>query len=161
VGAGERWELHLPGGIFVSGNRRELTISRAKPETPSRRPYRYKLPVPGEVKIPEVGKSLRASIAEAARTDEPPHVAFVDQAALDKDLVVRSRGDGDRLTPLGMRGTKKLQDLFVDEKIPLEDRDSIPVIESGGNIVWVAGLRLDDRAKVTGETRKVVKLELL
>jgi tRNA(Ile)-lysidine synthase len=48
----------------------------------------------------------------------------------------------------------------VDEKVPRDERDSIPIVVSGNNIVWVAGFRGDERFKVSEETKKVVKLEI-
>jgi len=49
----------------------------------------------------------------------------------------------------------------VDEKIPFEFRDRIPVVESLGKIIWVAGVRIDDRAKIKKQTKQIVKLELI
>jgi tRNA(Ile)-lysidine synthase len=161
IESGDKWELHLPGGMCVIGNRNELLVSRKKPESAPRKAYRYSLSVPGEVQIKELGRKLKASVLEEADLSEDPRIAFVDYSALGRNLVVRSRQEGDRFTPLGMKGTKKIQDLFVDEKIPAENRDSIPIIESGGAIVWVGGMRIDERAKVTRNTKRVVKLELL
>lgn len=161
IDAKEKWELHLPGGIFIIGNRGELIISREKREIPPGKSYSYSISVPGEVEIKEIGKKLRADFSEKQTNDDGPNIAYIDYAALGKNLIVRSKKDGDRFQPLGMRGTKKLQDLFVDEKIPAEHRDSIPIVESGGKIIWVGGMRIDERAKVTGQTEKVVKLELV
>lgn len=94
-------------------------------------------------------------------TQAGPAVAFVDYNAFGKEVIVRSKRPGDAFVPLGVRGTKKLQDLFVDEKVPAEERDRIPIVESGGRIIWVAGCRIDGRARVTEKTKKIVKLELL
>jgi tRNA(Ile)-lysidine synthase len=157
----EKWEIHLPGGIYVVGSRGELVICREKPGTAAQKRFAYSLSVPGEVRIEEIGKKLRADFSEEKIDEENPNVAFVDYSALGKKLTVRNKEEGDRLQPLGMKGSKKLQDLFVDAKVPAEERDSIPVVESGGKIVWVGGLRIDDRAKVSTATKKVVKLELL
>jgi tRNA(Ile)-lysidine synthase len=159
--ASEKWEIHLPGGIYAVGNRGELLICREKPGVAARKIFSYSLSVPGEIKIEEIGKKLRAEFSDERDNEEDPNVAFVDYSALGKKLTVRNKEEGDRLQPLGMKGNKKLQDLFVDAKIPAEARDSIPVVESGGKIVWVGGLRLDDRAKVSNATKKIVKLELL
>lgn len=84
--------------------------------------------------------------------------AIVDGAALGPALTVRSWKPGDWFMPLGMHGRKKLSDFFTDEKIPHERRRRIPIVESGGSIVWVCGLRIDDRAKVTPETKRWVEL---
>ncbi|MBU0672151.1 MAG: tRNA lysidine(34) synthetase TilS [Candidatus Margulisbacteria bacterium] len=157
----ERWELHLPGGIFVVGNGRVLTISQEQPLKKEKKSFFYTLGVPGEIEVKEVGKKIKVTEVEGAEVSDDPKVAFVDYAALGKNLIIRNRGEGDRFIPLGMKGSKKLQDFFVDQKIPAEFRDYIPIIESAGRIVWVAGLRLDDRSKTTKKTKKFVKLELL
>lgn len=158
--ASERWELHLPEGIYVIGERGELTVCREKPASREIKPFRYVLPIPGEVKLEEIGRVVRGSFAEKIERGSDS-TAFVDYNALGKEVVIRNKLPGDRFSPLGVRGTKKLQDFFVDEKIPAEERDRIPVVESAGKIIWVAGKRLDDRVKVTDKTKKIVKLELL
>ncbi|MFC1511288.1 tRNA lysidine(34) synthetase TilS [Candidatus Margulisiibacteriota bacterium] len=160
-GAQERWQLNLPGGIFVAGNQRELVVIREKPNDYKRRSFQYALSVPGELEIKELGKKFQAKIFDQAQISDTPQTAFVDYNAVAKKITVRSRREGDRFSPLGMRGSKKLQDFFVDEKIPLELRDNVPIVESGGQIIWVGGLRVDERAKVTKRTKKVVRLELL
>lgn len=161
MGVTERWELHLPGRIFIMGDREKLIISHERPNPLEKRSYRYLLDIPGEVAISEIGKKLRASFVPAKLTTEKRTVAFIDYSALGKEVIVRNWSDGDRFCPLGMQGSKKLQDLFVDEKIPAEERDSIPIVESDGKIIWVGGVRPDERAKVTKNTKKVVKLELI
>jgi len=87
-----------------------------------------------------------------------PDRAIVDGGALGAALTVRSWKPGDWFMPLGMHGRKKLSDFFTDEKISHERRRRIPIVESGGSIVWVCGLRIDDRAKVTPQTTKWVEL---
>ncbi|MFH1542315.1 MAG: tRNA lysidine(34) synthetase TilS [bacterium] len=157
----ERWELHLPGGIFVLGNRRELSFLKERPAQINNAAFKYQLPIPGEVEIKEIGKTLRAEIVEKNAVIDQPNLAFVDYGAIGKTVYVRSRQAGDRFSPLGLKGFKKLQDFFVDEKIPSELRDTIPLVESAGQIVWVGGLRIDERSKITKRTNKVLKLELL
>jgi tRNA(Ile)-lysidine synthase len=60
-------------------------------------------------------------------------------------LVVRSWRDGDRMRPVGLGGSKSLQDLFTDRKVPRALRRTLPVVEAEGEIVWVAGVALDER----------------
>ncbi len=85
-----------------------------------------------------------------------------DQAVLDADLMgsevtVRAWHEGDRLRPLGMEGTKSLQDIFTDEKVPRSLRKRLPVLDAGGNVAWVAGVALSDEFKLTEETQKAVR----
>ena len=65
---------------------------------------------------------------------------------------------GDRFRPLGMKGFRKLSDFLTDLKIPLPDKQITQVITSGSDIVWVVGHRIDDRYKVTPETKEIFKI---
>lgn len=156
--AAKKWELHLPDGILVYGDGKTLTVSRER-LTEKVEPFRYAVLVPGETTIPEIGLLVRAT-EETALGPTGPEIAYVDQDSLGRDIVVRNKLPGDRFQPLGLAGTKKLQDYFVDEKVPQEKRDAVPVFESAGRIIWLGGLRLDDRSKVTATTRRILKLEL-
>lgn len=162
--AKERWELHLPGGVYAFGNKDRLIFSHEKPKPLEKKEFKYTISIPGEVEILELGKKLRVSVISGNPRDKmngKPNTAFVDYAALGKKLIVRNRANGDRFIPFGMKGSKKIQDFFVDEKIPVEKRDSVPIVESDRKIVWVGGIRVDERAKVAKNTKKVVKLELI
>jgi tRNA(Ile)-lysidine synthase len=58
-----------------------------------------------------------------------------------------------------MKTKKKVSDFFVDEKIPLVQKRSVPILESDGTVVWICGRRLDNRFKITRDTKSVVRLE--
>jgi len=58
---------------------------------------------------------------------------------------VRAWREGDRMRPAGLGGTKTLQDLFTDRKVPRSLRRTLPVVEAAGEIVWVAGVAVDER----------------
>lgn len=85
---------------------------------------------------------------------------LLDAEKLRFPLTLRPFKAGDRFVPFWMKGHKKLKDFFVDLKLPLEQRYSTPILFCGDTIAWVCGLRIDDRFKVTAETRKVMKLVL-
>lgn len=161
LGATEKWELHLPGGIFALGNKDSLTFCREKEPAKTSPDFKYNFSVPGRVELTEIGKVISGAFVGEVEKRENRNCAFVDYSALGKDIFVRNKLPGDRFSPLGVKGTKKLQDFFVDEKVPADERNSVPILESGGKIIWVAGQRLDDRAKVTDKTKKIVKFELL
>jgi tRNA(Ile)-lysidine synthase len=72
--------------------------------------------------------------------------------------VIRNFREGDRFIPFGMSGHRKLKDFFIDLKIPSEARARVPIMTYQNNIIWVCGLRIDDRYKVTPDTRKVLKV---
>jgi tRNA(Ile)-lysidine synthase len=86
---------------------------------------------------------------------------LIDAETMYFPLKIRSRNLGDFFSPLGFGKKKKLQDFFVDEKVPRDVRDSIPIVVSGNDIVWIAGYRLDERFKVTDKTEKFMRLTLL
>ena len=74
--------------------------------------------------------------------------------------MVRNRRAGDVFRPLGLQGRKKLQDFFVDEKVRRSERDAVPlVVDSKGQIVWVAGLSVAEDFRVTDRTKAVVILK--
>jgi tRNA(Ile)-lysidine synthase len=62
---------------------------------------------------------------------------------------------------MGFGGTRKVQDLFVDLKVPRDERDSVPIVTSGDDIVWIAGYRADDRFKVSKHTKKFLRLGIV
>ncbi len=77
-----------------------------------------------------------------------------------EELVLRTWSDGDAFVPLGMKTKKKISDFFVDAKIPIYEKHQIPILETKtGDVVWVCGHRIDDRFKITGDTKRVLKLE--
>lgn len=86
--------------------------------------------------------------------------AFIDADKLIFPMVIREWQDGDRFMPLGMKNYKKLSDFFIDQKIPLPQKSEIPILINGnGDVVWIVGLRQDNRYKVTATTKKVVIFE--
>jgi tRNA(Ile)-lysidine synthase len=103
--------------------------------------------------------SLSAPISRPASLSSDHNVEFVDAAALGEHLLLRSWHEGDWFIPLGMKTKKKVSDFFIDEKIPLLQKRSVPILESDGSVVWICGKRLDDRFKITSGTRNVVRLE--
>jgi len=87
--------------------------------------------------------------------------AQVDNDLLNYPLKVRKWREGDSFQPLGMKGKKKLSDFMIDSKIPLNLKERVMVLESDGEIVWVVGHRLDDRFKITSETKNCLEIRLV
>ncbi len=77
------------------------------------------------------------------------------------ELRVRTRRDGDRLQPLGMKHEKKVQDVLVDSHIPRETRAQIPLFFSATHCIWLAGVHLDERVRLTSETKHIVRLAII
>ncbi|MGB9715261.1 MAG: tRNA lysidine(34) synthetase TilS [Thermodesulfovibrionales bacterium] len=154
--AGSR--LYLPKDVRVIKDYSTLVFTAEPPVKLGS----YKLEVPGEVNLKETGVLIRASLLEnkEAMAMISSDVALFDTERLVFPLTIRSRKNGDYFFPLGFGKKKKLQDFFVDEKVPRDERDAIPLILSGEDIIWIAGYRQDHRFRVTDETRKILKLEV-
>jgi len=86
--------------------------------------------------------------------------AYLDLDRTGEALLMRRRQPGDRFFPLGGGGQKKVKDFLIDARVPRLWRDNIPVITSGNDIAWLAGYRIDERFKVTENTRRVLRLAL-
>jgi tRNA(Ile)-lysidine synthase len=121
--------------------------------------------VPGETAIPETGVVISTSVfmgplqPDFRRSAGPVVALQSDRLVLP--LAVRNRKPGDRLRPAGAPGTRKLQDLLVDRKIPCGDRDRVPIVVDGtGQIVWVAGVAVAEAARVTAPESGMVILEI-
>ena len=103
---------------------------------------------------------IKLNFTEVAQVGEhEPHSLYVDAGKLTYPLKVRAWRLDDVFHPFGMKGKKKLTKFFKDEKLSLLSKNSVWVLESGDEIVWVIGLRPDDRYKVTSATNKVLKIQ--
>ncbi len=117
-------------------------------------------PVPGQVEISELALRISADII----VDVPnsmlteADVAYIDLERVQPPLTVRFRRPGDRFYPLGAPGRKKLKDFFIDRKIPKTERNLIPLVLSGSEIVWVVGRGIAEGCKVRPQTRRMVRL---
>ncbi|MGI8551681.1 MAG: tRNA lysidine(34) synthetase TilS [Dehalococcoidia bacterium] len=99
--------------------------------------------VPGRVQVGRWEISAELVDLELDETPTDPYVRYLDAERIAGQLTVRSRLPGDRLTLRGASGSKKVQDILVDAKVPRSLRDSIPIICSGKTVVWVVGHRSD------------------
>lgn len=88
-------------------------------------------------------------------------VAYFDARIADCELKLRKWKEGDRFQPFGMKGYKKLSDLFVDRKLSLADKREVRVVTADGEIVWVVGIRASDKFRVNETTSDVVIMEVL
>ena len=155
--------LDLPG-LEVERRADRLKIGPKGPVAPAalRWPERP-LVVPGEVDLPEGGCAVSARPASNDGEDlavEPTRVR-VRAAGIMLPLLVRNRRPGDRLQPLGGPGRRKLQDLFVDRKVPRHARDGVPVItDADGRILWVPGVAMAEQCRVRSREDGVLLLEL-
>jgi len=91
---------------------------------------------------------------------EAANLATVDSTNIRFPLLWRRWKAGDKFKPLGMSQTKKVSDFLIDVQVPLTEKERVTVVLSGEDIVWVAGYRIDERYKVTAETRTMLSMRL-
>ena len=158
--------LELPGGVQVFVRYNELIFAQAEgaalPRTGS---FVRTLQAPGLTSIPELGLDITATLVrwEPGRQVQvaDPDIAYLDYESLPQPLTVRTRTLGDRFRPLGAPGTTKLQDFFVNEKAPWEQRSRVPIVVAGDQIAWVGGYRIAEPFKITPATRLALRLALI
>jgi len=142
-------------------------------------PFEKELRIPCEIFLSELGVQISASFVE--RKDAGVHrerlrplgetwrkvrqgerrsfEQFFDASGIRRDtIVVRTRKEGDRIRPVGMKGSKRVKELFIDEKVPATLRDRVPIFSSGGEIMWIVGYRVADTFAVKRSTEKVLRL---
>ena len=164
---GGRRRIDLPGvrvdvapdAVWLRGVAGERQSGDGCPE------FAYPLEVPGVLTVPEAGWSISAerrdqNAAEGVELCVGPRAALriVVPASLVGDAVtVRNRRPGDRIKPIGGSGRKKVQDLLVDQKVPRDKRDRVPVVVGAdGRVVWVVGVAMADEFRVTAPQSEVV-----
>lgn len=153
--------INLPDGLTVKKtyDRLAFTIG-AKPKS---RDFSYSLEGPGTLFLERISRSI--SLVEIKggvdfKLGDSTRTAYLDADKLLYPLIVRNFRPGDRFIPLGMEGHKKIKDFFIDLKIPSGTRSLIPILMSQGTPVWVCGYRIDERFKVTPETKKILEVTI-
>jgi len=116
----------------------------------------------GTVTIGETGCCVTAEKADAPPPafDRKCETVHVDADAIPDGAVLRNRRDGDVFTPLGAPGSRKLKKFFIDEKVPRWERDSEILLAHGNEALWIAGMRLSERVRITPQTRNILRIRL-
>jgi tRNA(Ile)-lysidine synthase len=153
--------LNLPGRLTVRRTYGHLILSASMKRKPQ--PFHYRLDEPGAYDLREIGRSIsfeEIKNRRDLRLRGSKWTALLDAETLRFPLTLRSFKAGDKFIPFGMKGHKKLKDFFVDLKLPLEQRYLTPILCWNDKPVWVCGFRIDDRFKVTSDTKRVMKVTL-
>jgi tRNA(Ile)-lysidine synthase len=181
-------ELDLPHELRMIYSIDEISFERLHAHTATRdiitweqqREEAVLLPIPGRIRVPgtpwtalaePVPDGLMTEVRDALRREDWSEVwrllpainqvVYVDADVTGSSLEVRTRKPGDRMRPLGMHNEKKMQDIFVDQHVARFDRGSIPIFFSGAHCIWLAGVCLDDRARLTCKTQQIVRLAII
>jgi tRNA(Ile)-lysidine synthase len=157
--------LHLPQDLRVKKEYKVLKFFWKGANLLDRKLFTDIYSIPGKYKIGELNVEINLKIIEATskwkKMIKNRDKLYLDQELIGCKIKVRNRKDGDRFQPLGMQGSKKLKDFLIDEKISREDRDMIPIFTTlKDEIVSVGDLRIDEKFKVTEQSKKILSLEI-
>lgn len=146
----------LKHGVVVRKVYQHLFFSRAIPEMVE---FCYSVEVPGVVNVRETGQRYTFSIVAAQQHRPEPETTWLDWGCMSQPLYLRSRQAGDRISLSGLRGRKKLKDFFIDEKIPWERRDRIPILASENEVYAIIGYRVAAQAECGDNSRQVLVIK--
>ena len=118
----------------------------------------WKIRIPGTVTSPLGIFSAEIFLYEGQKIEEKKYTKWMDYDKIEKNPYIRTRRTGDYMVINAQGNTKKLNRCMIDEKIPSEYRDSIPLIACGKEILWMVGSRMNERYKINPQTRKVLVL---
>jgi len=170
-----RFNFQFPKGLIAAVLPDRLKIKPAK-QTPVS--FFYSLKLGQSIYSPELDVTLSCDEMSLPSADvgvpfegrdksrpynfkkKDPSFEILDRDLLQFPLIIQNRKAGDRIQPLGQQKTVKLKGLLINKRIPVEKRDYLPIIFSDRQIVWVAGVAMSDRFKVTPETKQFVRLSL-
>ncbi len=153
--------LELPCGTCLE--KRYDTVLVKKKNSKPVSPFETELVSPGRNLVEEIRKEVMIEEISNGPSDffsGPPNVAYLAFESLRFPLKMRNFRPGDRFRPLGVKGTQKLKQFYIDHKVPRFERPGIPLLMSGETIAWVVGYRIDERVKVTDKSRKVLRVEV-
>ncbi len=133
--------------------------------------WKYDILIPGKTEIKSLGIKVEIKILDSAdiksslyfnrKKSKGEFLEFIDYNKVKPPLKLRNRRSGDRFYPLKMKGLKKVKDFFIDNKIPKSHRDLIPIlVDSEDQIIWIMGMRLDDRVKINSDTKKMLCVKI-
>ncbi|WIF95661.1 tRNA lysidine(34) synthetase TilS [Caminicella sporogenes] len=150
----------LPGHIIVELGYNSINVKKQNEKIQSRLgEFEYSIKIGESVYIKELNSIVESSII--SKEDIcfcGKNMIFIDMDKVKGDLIIRNRKNGDRFVPLGMKGSKKLKDFFIDKKVPKDYRDRIPIVCDEQGIIWVVGYRMSEKYKINSDTVKVIKL---
>ncbi len=163
---------HLPGGVSLLVGYTAFTVGRqgsgpvAHPDLPLLTTESLPIACPGVTLLPGGRWRVEAEVLPVERAGQmlgrPSHLEEIfDAGAIGRELLLRRRRPGDRMQPLGMAGTKKLQDIMVDARIPRAWRGAVPVLATPDRIVWVVGTRPAEWSKVTPGTTSITRVRFV
>ena len=154
--------INLPKGIIADRKASYLYITRNEIKTELIE-YEIEIPINSSIIIEELGIKVEAQKISKEKSklfSTGNCTKSFDVEKISGKLTIRNRRNGDKIKPLGLGGTKKVKDILIDSKVPLEKRNSVPVICDEEKILWLAGYCMSDEAKISDSTKDVVRISI-
>src|SRR6266487_1502613 len=178
--------LDLPAQLVVTRNFNTVTFTRLKSNREKTQQPVFSiadqeqiLPVPGQIAIQNTPWLASAELVPPLQTQQvrqallreewsqvwqilpvTRHSIYIDADQVGSLIRVRTRRPGDRILPLGMAYEKKVQDVLVNARMPRTERASLPLFFSASHCIWVAGVHIDDRVRLTPQTQRILHLSI-
>ena len=154
--------VDLPGSIKAIISYNNLNIIKTSWEPSSI--FAHILRIPGTTSIHEIKSCMEASLINGSfcgNYNDNIYIKYFDYDKIKDSVYIRNRRVGDYIIPFGMNGRKKIKDIFIDNKIPREERENIPLVAVGNEIIWVVGYYINNNYKIDNSTKKILKLEFM
>ncbi|MFA4948962.1 MAG: tRNA lysidine(34) synthetase TilS [Candidatus Krumholzibacteriia bacterium] len=150
--------VHFPHGIVARLEHENLMVSRSGGRTSAA--GEVIIAGPGTYPLPWWNLSAEVESVNTGRVNPKGNAAEAFFAGIVFPVRVRGKRPGDRFVPFGMKGRKKLSDLFIDRKVPLSRRGAIPVFEDARGVFWVPGVAAAERTRIVPGTREALRIKL-
>jgi tRNA(Ile)-lysidine synthase len=148
-------EIFLPQDVIIAKGYALFVVSK-KPLL--KQEFSYTIHSPGKWKFPLVEVEVEFTEISLSELPKDRFIGFFDAGLTEFPIEVRSFRPGDRFIPLGMKKFKKVKRFFIDEKVPRFLRRRIPIFTSKGEIMWIGGMRIDERFKLRGKRALEIKI---
>ncbi|MGI5921443.1 MAG: tRNA lysidine(34) synthetase TilS [Syntrophomonadaceae bacterium] len=148
--------IHLKKGVKVNKVYDQLiftTLDRGITK------FSYPVPIPGQVIVHQTHDKYEFDLVDRREFQPKDNEMYLDYDKITEPLVLRSRQNGDRFRPPGFKGHKKLKNYFIDQKVPLLERDKVPILASATTIYAILGFQVTAQATVSQDTRKIVVIK--
>lgn len=153
-------KILLPKGIVAKTSYHKLILTTQDQDDYEN--FYYELPEKGSLIIDETRGEFITSVLARDRIktiSRDKYIKYFDYDNISDNLNVRNRREGDRFWPLGLTGSKKLKDFFIDYKIDRDKRNAIPLVCHGDEVIWVVGYRISEKYKISKNTSRVLAIE--
>lgn len=154
IGKQKGKQVHLTKTLIVYREKDEIRIERMNESSNKE----ARIEIGGKVKFGNKTLGIEPGENKNVKLGANKKVEYIAGDGAAESFVVRTWNEGDRFKPLGMKGFKKVSDFLTDEKVPTSERKKQLVMLNRNQIVWVVGLRIDDRFKLGSKTKKIYKL---